>query len=84
MNGKRVCAKIALIAVGILLVIAVLGFVIDQQFLDDLKRNISLWGIVALVIVINLVSFLCFIVLYAAYKWVRRDLQPQRDEELDL
>lgn len=83
-NKKRACAKIALVAVLVLAAIAALVMLLDGQALDELKHTLSLWTIVALVLVINLVSFVCFVVLYAAYRWVRRDLKPPRDAELDI
>jgi uncharacterized BrkB/YihY/UPF0761 family membrane protein len=83
-NGKRACVKIAVIAVLIAAVLAALIFVVNGQMLDELKHSMSLWTMIALVIIINLVSFVCFVVLYAAYKWVRRDLKPRRDDELDM
>lgn len=83
-NGKRACAKIALIALLIAALLAVLLMIVDKQVLDSLKHSLSLWTIVALVLIINLVSFVSFMVLYAAYRWVRRDLKPRRDDELDI
>lgn len=83
-NKKRACAKIALVAVLVLAAIAALILLLDGQALDQFKHTLSLWTIVALVIIINLVSFVCFVVLYAAYRWVRRDLKPQRDADLDI
>jgi amino acid transporter len=83
-NKKRACAKIALVAVLVLAALVALVTLMDGQVMDEIKHTLSLWTIVALVVVINLVSFVCFIVLYAAYRWVRRDLKPPRDAELDL
>lgn len=83
-NKKRACMKMAVVAVAIIAALAALVLLLDGQALDELKHSLSLWTIVALVVVINLVSFVCFIVLYAAYRWVRRDLKPVRDAELDI
>lgn len=84
-NGKRACVKIAVVVAAIMLVLAAMVAVVhDGQVLDELKHSLSLWTIVALVVIINLVSFLCFVVLYAAYRWVRRDLKPRRDDDLDI
>lgn len=82
-NRKRVCAKIAVILFGVLLVLTGLAFFVDGQTINELKYNFSLELIIALVIIINLVSFLCFTVLYAAYQWIRRDLKPARNDDLD-
>ena len=83
-NKKRACVKIAVVAVAVIAALAALALLLDGQALDELKHTLSLWTIVALVLVINLVSFVCFVILYAAYRWVRRDLKPQRDAELDI
>jgi uncharacterized BrkB/YihY/UPF0761 family membrane protein len=80
----RACAKMAVVAFGVIVVLALMIGLLNEQMLDELKHTLSLWIIVALVVIINLVSFLCFVVLYAAYRWVRRDLKPGRDDELDI
>jgi amino acid transporter len=83
-NKKRACVKIAVVAVAVIAALSALALLLDGQALDELKHTLSLWTIVALVVIINLVSFVCFVVLYAAYRWVRRDLKPPRDAELDI
>ena len=83
-NKKRACAKMAVVVLGIVLVLAVAAALIDRPMLDEIKHTLSLRTIVALVIIINLVSGVCLLGLYAAYRWVRRDLKPRRDDDLDL
>lgn len=83
-NRKRAFAKIILIVLLLAALAAALTLTVDQQALDALKHGLSVWTIIALVLIINLVSFVCFIVLFAAYRWVRCDLKPRRDDDLDL
>lgn len=74
-NPRRALAKTGFIIVTAILIIAALAYFVNEQALDELKHNLSLWSLIALVIIINLVSFICFIVLYAAYRWVKGDLK---------
>ena len=83
-NRKRACAKMAAVSVLVVAVLAALIWLVNDRMLDELKHTLSLWTIVALVLIINLVSFVCFVVLYAAYRWVRRDLKPRPDDGLDI
>jgi uncharacterized BrkB/YihY/UPF0761 family membrane protein len=82
-NSRRACAKMAFVFVVALLVLAGLINFVNGQLLSDLKHNFSLEVIIALVIIINLVSFLCFMVLYTTYRWIRRDFNPSQYDELD-
>jgi uncharacterized BrkB/YihY/UPF0761 family membrane protein len=83
-NRKRAFAKIIVIALLLAVTLAALAMTVDQDVLDTLKHSLSVWTIVALVLIINLVSFVCFVVFYAAYRWVRCDLKPRRDDDLDI
>jgi uncharacterized membrane protein len=81
-NGKRACCKLAFIICVTLTVLIGLYFFVDSQVVSGIKENFSLGVIIALVVIVNLVSFLCFIVLYAAYQWVRCDLKEKRLEDI--
>lgn len=81
---KRACGKIVAIIVLAAVTLALLAPVVNDAVLDELKHTLSLWSIIALVVVINVVSFVCFVIFYAAYRWVRRDLKPRGDDELDV
>ena len=65
---------------GAALFIHVLSQFVDDAALDHLKHNLSLWSIIALVIIINLVSFICFIVMINLYKWISRDFKSPKDD----
>ena len=77
---KRACLKLAVVLGAITLAVAGLSQLITTEALDELKHNLSLWSVIALVVIINLVSVACFIVLNAAYQWIRRDLKPSNRE----
>ena len=72
--------------VVIVAVIAVVGHFLAEK-LDDpavsrLKFNLSLASLIGLVVAINIASLSCIALLYAAYRWVRRDLKAPRSEDL--
>lgn len=78
------CKKIAVITAVVLGLLAGLYYVADSQTLDEIKYNFSLWMIIVLVVMINLVSGLCFLLGYLAYQWVRRDFKPSsKDPDLE-
>jgi len=80
-NHKRACIKTAIVLLAIVLTVTILSQLVTADALDVLKHSLSLWSIIALVIIINLVSFGCFIVLFFAYQWIRRDMKPPRKED---
>lgn len=81
-NPKRALLKIAAIVGILLLIVGLLSLSIDQAALNQLKFDLSVWTVIALVLIINLISAASFIVLYAAYLWVRCDLKPPRSEDV--
>jgi hypothetical protein len=81
-NPRRACLKTLLVVGFTALCVWGLSLTLDHSALDHLKFELSLWTMIALVLITNLVSFACFIVLYAAYNWVRCDLKPPRAEDV--
>ena len=81
-DTKRALAKTAIIALVIAAAILVAVTSVDEQALTHLKHTLSLWTIIALVVIVNLVSAAVLLLLYAAYRWVRSDLPspPEEDE----
>lgn len=75
MARRRIAFKLAMIIVTAAFVIAGLVWSIDDQALDNLKHRLSLWTLIALLLIINVVSFVSFLVMYTAWKWVRNDLK---------
>ena len=81
-NPRRAVLKIAVI-IGIMLLSAgLLSLAVDNTAINQLKFDLSLWTVIVLVLIINLVSAGCLIILYAAYRWVRQDLKPPRSEDI--
>ena len=78
MARRRIALKLAFIVITAGLVIAGLVWSIDDQALDNLKHRLSLWTLIALLLIINLVSFISFLVTYMAWKWVRVELKPDK------
>lgn len=76
MARNRIVFKLACIIITAILVTAGLILSIDDQALDNLKHRLSLWTLIALLLIINLVSFVSFLVMYLAWKWVCIDLKP--------
>jgi heme/copper-type cytochrome/quinol oxidase subunit 2 len=75
MARRRIVCKLALILTTAAIVIAGLVWSIDDQALDNLKHRLSLWTLIALLLIINVVSFVSFLVMYMAWKWVRSDIK---------
>lgn len=82
-NSKRALCKVLLIAIIAALIVAGLSQLVTDQALDELKYSLNLGTIVILVIVINIVSFTCFLIFYTLYQWVKKDLKekPEVDED---
>lgn len=81
---NRLLGKLAIIFAVCLLLLFVLLGVFSERALDEIKHALSLWTLVSLVIFINLISFLCFIVMFSAWRWIQRDIKPPKDKDLDI
>jgi thiosulfate reductase cytochrome b subunit len=82
-NTTRGCCKIAVVFILAALLLTGLLYLVDAQAVDELKHTLSVWTIVALVIIINLVSFLCFIILHFAWKWAQSDFKASNKNDID-
>lgn len=80
-NPLRALLKIIAIVAVLLGLAMLLGMTLSHDVVRQLKFNMSLSSLITVVVIINLVSFACFIVLHAAYQWVRRDLKSPRSED---
>lgn len=78
----RAFCKACCVAAVIALVFAGLSFSINDSALDQIKFDLSLWSLIALVLIINFASLLAFGALYLAYRWMRTDLKPPRVEDI--
>lgn len=80
-NPRRAACKLLVIAVVLMALCAVVAALLDNPALDQLKFNLSLGSLIAVVLAINAASLAAIILLYAAYQWVRRDLKEPRSED---
>ncbi|HTJ64403.1 MAG TPA: hypothetical protein VL899_11385 [Alphaproteobacteria bacterium] len=53
---------------------------INRDHVNDLRHHLTIWLLLAIVAGINVAAFLLFTVGYAVYRWIRRDLNPERDD----
>lgn len=82
-NLPRAALKTAVILLVLLVIAGLIALFIDDSLIDTLKFNLSLGALIGLVVVINIISLICFMMLYAAYQWVRRDLKSSRNADIE-
>jgi protein-S-isoprenylcysteine O-methyltransferase Ste14 len=82
-NRKRAALKALIVLAAVAFIIFVLSHFITSREMNALKHDLSLWTVITLVIIINLVSFGCFVAMFAAWQWIRFDLKPPRNDGLD-
>lgn len=80
-NRARAAVKIAVIIAALLGLLGLLAVTIDESAIDRIKFDLSLWSLIAVVLMINLASCAVFTALFFAYQWVRRDLKTPRVED---
>ncbi len=70
--------------VGVSVVLgAILGLLITlvrEEMLNDLRRHLTVWLIIAIVAIINITSFMLFALFWAIYRWIKRDLEPVEED----
>ncbi len=54
---------------------------VSEDRLNDLRRHLTLWLIIGIIAAINIATFLAFILSRTAYRWIKRDLEPQDEDE---
>ena len=82
-NVPRACLKLAALLALACLLLTGAFYALETQHAAMIKHNLSLGTIVLLLVIINLVCFICFLLLFAAYNWVKDDLKPQRRKSID-
>lgn len=78
-NKKRGCVKITIVLISCGLIVALLAYSLDAQSLDVLRHNLSIWTIISLILLINVVSFMCFTIMYGVFKWIKKDFAAPDD-----
>ncbi len=54
---------------------------ITEGMLNELRRHLTVWLIIGIIAAINLATLLAFVLSRTAYRWIKRDLEPEdRDE----
>jgi hypothetical protein len=53
---------------------------VNRDHVNDLRHHLTLWLLLAIVAGINVVAFLLFTTGWITYRWIRRDLEPDRDD----
>ena len=83
MNTKKGLKKLGCIIFAAVVVLVLLVLALDDRALDELKFNLGLWTIIVLVLIINVVSFISFMVMYLAYRWVKQDFDDRSETDSD-
>jgi len=68
------------VAVGLGLVLVLLISFVSRDNVNDLRHHLTLWLVIAIVAIINIVSFLMFTLFWVIYRWIKRDLDPERED----
>ncbi len=77
----RAYAKIAAVAAVLGIILGALITFVDRESFNDLRHHLTLALVLAIVVIINLTSFLLFGLFWIIYRWVKRDLEPERERE---
>ena len=79
-NRARAARKIALVVAALLLVLAACVLFVSAKTVNGLVNHLSLGLLVALIVIVNIVSLLIIMALFAAYRWIKCDLDPEDGE----
>lgn len=76
----RAYGKIVGTALVLGLVLALLVTFVSRETVNDLRHHLTLWLVIAIVAIINIVSFLMFTLFWVIYRWIKQDLDPERED----
>ena len=79
-HPKRAYAKIAAVAAILGTILGALITFVDRESFNDLRHHLTLTLVLAIVVIINLTSFLLFGLFWIIYRWIKRDLEPERED----
>ena len=77
---RRAYAKIAAVAAVFGIILGALITFIDRESFIDLRHHLTLALVLAIVVIVNLTSFLLFGLFWMIYRWIKRDLEPERED----
>jgi cation transporter-like permease len=80
-NPRRAARKLALLCAVIVAVLALLIVFVNERTVNGLINHLSLSLLVALIVIVNLLALLTLIGLYAAFRWIKRDFDPDSRED---
>lgn len=78
-NRRRAAIKALLVIAGVTAVLLALLTFVSRDEIEALKFTLDVWTLVALVLIINLAGILVGALMFAAWKWVKADLDPEED-----
>ena len=79
-NPKRAYTKIAVVAATLGVLLGALITFVDRESFQDLRHHLTLWLVLAIVVIVNLTSFLLFTLFWAIYRWIKNDLEPPQED----
>jgi hypothetical protein len=79
-NPRRAVGKMAVVGGIIAIIVALLLIFVRQRAMDGLVNHLSVSLLVALIVLVNLISCLVVMIMFAAWRWIKCDLSG-RDED---
>lgn len=77
----RATCKIALVAALLGVLLGIVITYVSREAVNELRRHLTLWLILVIAAVINIVSFALFSAFWAIYRWIKRDLDAEADDQ---
>ncbi len=72
--------KIAAVATLLGIALGALITFVSRDDVNDLRHRLTLTLLIEIVAIINVSSFLLFILFWSIYRWIKRDLEPRGEE----
>ena len=79
-KAARAYGKLIVVAALFGVILGALIIFVNRETVNGLRHHLTLWLIVALVAIVNITSFLLFLVFRLIYRWVMLDIRPDDDE----
>jgi uncharacterized BrkB/YihY/UPF0761 family membrane protein len=79
-NRARAARKLALVICIVAAVLTLLIGFVSAKTVNGLVNHLTLGLLVALIVIVNLVSVLLCLIFFAAYRWIKRDLDPDAED----
>ena len=79
-NPKRAYIKMACVAAVLGVALGALITFVDRETFHDLRHHLTLLLIIAIVVIVNITSFLLFVLFWGVYRWIKRDFDPDAED----